>query len=113
MADVIIPLTSDPDQYFSCTLPIDNKNLTLSFRIRYNTIAGYWVMAIADSNNVVLIDSIPLIRGAYPAGDILKQYRHLNIGRAYIVKNGKVDMDYPNDTNLGTDFLLVWSDTNG
>lgn len=113
MATKIIPLTSDPDQFFTCNLPIDNKNITLSFRLRYNSVAEYWVITIADVYGSPVLDSLPLLDGVYPSANLLGQYKHLNIGSAYIAKNGKVDGDRPNDTNLGNEFLLVWSDTNG
>jgi hypothetical protein len=104
-----IPLTSDPDQYFTCTLPVDHRNITLFFRIRYNDAAKYWVMTIADKNGFVMIDSIPLL----PSKNLLEQYKYMQIGSAYIVKSGKLDTDRPDDTNLGTDYILVWGDTDG
>lgn len=111
MADKIIPLTADPDQFFTCSLPVDGKNITLSFRLRYNTVAGYWVITIAGINGNPIIDSIPLLDGVYPSANLLGQYTYLGIGSAYIVKNGKVEGDRPDDTNLGSLYLLVWSDT--
>lgn len=112
MADKIIPLTTDPDQFFTCSLPIDNNNVTLSFRLRYNTVAEYWVITIADVYGNPIIDSLPILDGRYPSANLLGQYKYLNIGSVYIAKNGKVDGDRPNDTNLGSEFLLVWGDTN-
>jgi hypothetical protein len=111
MADKIIPLTIDPDQFFTCTVPVDSKNISLFFRFRYNTVAEYWVATIADSTGVILIDSMPILESNYPAANLLEQYKHLGIGSAYVVKKGKVNTDRPDDTNLGSDFVLVWSDT--
>lgn len=112
MAIQVIPLTTDPNQTFQTTVSVDNQNITLSLTIRYNEMAGYWVMTITDpTTNIILLDSIPLITGSYPAANVLGQYAYLGIGSAYVVKAGAVNMDYPDDTNLGTDFLLVWSDT--
>lgn len=111
MAKKIIPLTTDPDQNFTCTLPIDANNISLFFRLRYNTIAGYWVVTIASSQGIVLMDSMPLFNGTYPSANLLKQHSYLNIGSAYIVKTGKLDADSPSDSTLGAQFVLVWSDT--
>lgn len=112
MSYVVIPLTPDPDQQFNCTIPIDGKNVTLSLRLRYNTAANYWVMTIADPRTgVVILDSIPILTGKYPAADILGQYKYLGLGSACVIKAGDSSVDYPDSTNLGTDFLLVWGDT--
>lgn len=108
----IIPLTPEPDQYFNCNIPVDGKNINLFFRIRYNTVAQYWTITISNSAGTILIDSLPLLYSEYPAANLLGQYAHLGIGSAYIIKNGKVNSDRPDDANLGTDFLLLWGDTN-
>jgi hypothetical protein len=61
----------------------------------------------------VLIDAIPLMRGEFPAANLLEQYSYMNIGSATIVHHGKLPPDAnPNDTNLGAEFYLVWGDTN-
>lgn len=107
----IIPLTTDPNQNFKSTIPVDGKNLTLFFYLRYNQIAGYWWLSIGDSKNKILIDSLPLVTGDYPAANILGQYSYLNIGSCTIVKTGDLPSDIPDNTNLGTDYVMVWSDT--
>lgn len=111
MAYNIIPLTSDPDQKFLITIPVDGKNITLNLRVRYNSIGNYWWLTIADKSNKILLDSIPLVTGAYPAADILGQYKYLGLGSAAIVKVGSTFLDIPDNTNLGTDFVLCWGDT--
>lgn len=112
MATKILPLTSDPNQNFTCTLPIDSKNLTLRFNFRWNVDGKYWWMAVSNPNTGhSLLDGVPLLTGEYPAANILEQYKYLGIGSAFLIKTGQLDMDNPDDTNLGTDFVLVWSDT--
>jgi hypothetical protein len=112
MSVQLIPLNATPNQTFQSTLSVDSKNITLEFNLRYNEIAGYWVMKLTETvNNTVLVDSIPLIPGGYPADNILDQYSYLGIGSAFIVKSSSVSADYPDDNNLGTDFLLIWGDT--
>jgi hypothetical protein len=111
MSVQLIPLTTSPNQTFQSTLAVDGKNITLEFNLKYNEIAEYWIVKITNSDNVVLLDSIPLVPGNYPADNILEQYGYLGIGSAFIVKSSNVAADYPSDTTLGTDFLLVWGDT--
>lgn len=107
----IIPLTTSPNQTFSVTVPIDELNRYLILNIRYNGIAGYWIVSITDKvTGILLIDSLPLITGEYPSGDLLGQYEYLGLGSWSVVKKGTVPMDYPDDTNLGTDFLLIAGD---
>lgn len=112
MANQIIPLTTDANQTFQTTVAVGSKNIALSLAIHYNEMAGYWVMSIADpATNTILLDSIPLITGGYPAANVLGQYSYLGIGSAYVIKTSAVSLDYPDSTDLGTDFVLVWSDT--
>ena len=112
MSYYVIPLTSDPDQKFDCTIPVDGKNISLSLRVRFNTAGNFWVLTIADPRTkVIILDSIPLLTGRYPAADILGQYKHLKLGSACIIKAGESSLDYPDSTNLGADFVLVWGDT--
>lgn len=103
-----IPVTSSPYQTFICTIPVDNRNLTLKIQISYNTAWNYWVMTLADpTTGKIILDNIPLITGA----DIFGQYKYLNLGSAVIVNVGNNLMDIPDSTNLGTDFILIWGDT--
>ena len=107
----IIPLTTDPNQNLTCTIPINGKNITLSLNIRYNGISGYWTMSVTKKG-ALIIDSLPLITGQYPAADILGQYQYLGIGSAVVVPTGTLKTENPDDTNLGADFVLMWGDTN-
>ena len=108
----IIPLTSSPDQTFKITIPVDGKNLKLKLRVKFNTVANYWVMSIYNAtSNELILDSIPLLTGGYPAADIFGQFRHLGLGSATIIDAGSSSMDSPDSTTLGTDFLLCWGDT--
>lgn len=104
----IVPLTPSPNQSFTCTIPIDGKSISFKFILRYNTQAQYWIMELYDIKNNTIIVSIPLICGL----NLLEQYSYLRIGSAYIYKTDTTLIsDKPDDTNLGTTFILVWSDT--
>ena len=111
----IIPTTSAPNHTFRCVIPVDGNNLALQFFMAYNTIAQYWTMTITDDlSGETLIANLPLIAGQYPSANLLEQYAYLRIGSACLVKtNPDNPDDMPNDTNLGTDFVLVWGDTLG
>lgn len=109
----IIPLTTLPDQTFTITLPIDDKNIELSMRVRYNTEAEYWTIGIVDvATGTQIIDGMPLLVGQYPAANMLGQLKYLGIGGMAVVPNGTPITDSPNDTNLGSDFILIVGDTN-
>lgn len=107
----IVPLTSNPNQTIQVTLVVDGANLTLRLSIAYNSMSGYWSMDIADQNGNDIIVGIPLITGDWPSANLLMQQRYLKIGSCYIINFGQVATDYPDATNLGSDFLLLWDDT--
>ena len=110
MADQIIPLSNNPDQTFEIPLAVAGNTIRLKLEIKYNEMAAYWVMKISDQRGNVILDSIPLITGTWPAANILSQYQYLGIGSAYVINRGNNPNDYPDDSSLGTDFVLVWSD---
>jgi hypothetical protein len=107
----IIPLTSSPNQSFAVTLQVDGAALTLNLAINWSEMAGYWVISISNSAGVLLLDSIPLITGWYPGGNILAQYGYLAIGSAFLINQGTSESDYPGRNDLGTNFQLLWDDT--
>lgn len=134
----VIPLTNSPNQSYTVNLDIDGSPLTLSITVNYNEMAGYWILAIYNASNTLLIDSVPMITGTYPAGNLLQQQKYLNIGSWYLInvsslsvntgsetgygegfygasgfggEQGEGGFDYPNATNLGTDFQLWVDDT--
>lgn len=106
----IIPLTTNPNQNITVTIPVNGNNITLNLIIAYNLIANYWVMTIIDTSGNVLLDSIPLVTGQYPAADILGQYEYLGLGSAFLVNISNANIDFPTDSDLGTDFVLMWGD---
>lgn len=135
----VVPVSTQPNQQFTAALTVDGNPLSLNIALAYNEMAGLWMMTISDINNNLLIDSIPMVTGGYPAANLLQQQRYLAIGSAYIINVGNLNgagasvgfnygqggygqgpygggigfggVDYPDDTNLGTNFLLFWGDT--
>jgi hypothetical protein len=109
--DQVIPLTTAPNQSLQVALFVNGATLRLNLNIRYNEMANYWVLAISDANSNLLVDSIPLVTGTWPAANILKQYDYMEIGSAYVVNVSNIfTYDYPNADQLGTNFVLVWGD---
>jgi hypothetical protein len=135
-----VSVSNAPRQSFKALLLVDNRALTLNLAITYNEMAGYWVLRISDVNNQVLVDSIPMLTGEYPAANLLEQHQYLGIGSAYLVDISNISLStpvasigygeggyglggyggtglkeggivYPNQSNLGTDFHLWWGDT--
>lgn len=134
----VITLTNAPNQSYTVNLNVDGSPLTLNITITFNEMAGYWILAIYNASNNLLIDSVPMVTGSYPAGNLLEQQRYLNIGSWYVVnvsnlsvdsgaetgygegfygagsfggEQGEGGSDYPNASNLGTDFQLWVDDT--
>ncbi len=106
----IVPLTQAPNQTFAVQLTVDGNPLTLNLQLSYTAMAGYWQLSIADVRGNVLVGSVPLITGYYPAANILAQYGYLQIGSAYVLNTGNATVDYPTEDSL-TKFSLLWGDT--
>src|SRR5215469_873404 len=81
----MIHLSNSPNQQFTAQLHIDGQNMQLNVAINYDDMAGYWILRISDTSNNVLIDSVPMITGSYPAANLLEQQRYLAIGAWFIV----------------------------
>jgi hypothetical protein len=101
-----IPLDNSPNQTWSTSVAINGGITTFFVTLRYSEVAGYWVMSIQDSNQNLLLDSVPLVTGL----NILQQYGYLDIGSIYILNTGNSNDDYPNNQELGNAFSMVWGD---
>ena len=109
MAFCKIPLTCKPYsmQTFKLTLEGGKKNINIKLDLRYQDLYDVWIAAITDnSTGELLIDMVPLVCGV----DLLGQYKHLGLGRAYIVPVTETDLMMPDNTTLGSIFILVWGD---
>ena len=49
--------------------------------------------------------------GLEPAGNILGQFGYMGLGGATIINVSGVAQDYPDNTDLGSDFNLLWYDS--
>lgn len=133
-----IPITNSPNQSFTVSLQVDGSPLSLNVTLKYNEMAGYWMLSLSDINNNLLVDSVPVLCGGYPAANLLQQQRYLGIGSWYVInvsnglptggsgigygggfygqgpyggQSGQGGTDYPDSTNLGTSFQLWVGDT--
>ena len=111
MPSQLVPLTSDPGQTATVSLSIDAHIVTLQLAVTYSEMAGYWVLRIKDRAGNLLLDSIPLLAGVYPAANLLGQYAYLAIGSAFVINASGTPDDSPDSTSLGSDFVLLWDDT--
>lgn len=111
MSAQIVPLDNSAQQNLAVALNVDGLVLRLRLSIAYSEMAGYWVMAIADAAGNLLLASVPMITGNWPAANLLAQYGYLRIGSAYIINAGQISADYPNAIELGNSFVLLWDDT--
>lgn len=57
-------------------LKIEMNGIEYILRFRWNGVSNCWIMDIADSSNVPLVNGIPLITGA----NLLDQFNYLRIG---------------------------------
>lgn len=110
MPSQIVPLTTLPNQTLSVTLAINGGTLTLLLTQSFNRVGGFWVLNISTAQNVPLVNSLPLITGDWPAGNILGPYEYLGIGEAFVINSNGAASDFPNDSNLGSGFVLLWTD---
>lgn len=105
-----IPLDTYPDQEFSITVEVNDMNIPLIMRLRYNTEGDFWHMDVSDGvTGEMLISNIPLVTGEYPAADILRQFEHIGIGQAVVLAvTDNTAGEIPGLSDLGTDFVLLW-----
>lgn len=110
----VIPLTSEHNQSFQCTVQIDGVNRSFQFDMRWNNTAQYWIMSITDlASGDMLIDSLPLVTGKINTEslNILRAFEYLGIGEVYLASIvSKPSSDYPNEINVSSEFNLMFCD---
>lgn len=105
----IIPLQAQPNRSFSCSIPVDDENISLNFSMSYNDFAGYWSMTISRSSDDMLIRNLPII----PGDNILGQFEYMRIGSAFVVPRQSVEEQWPGYNTLTSDWYLIWGDNIG
>jgi len=98
-----IPLIASPQ-----TLSIVLAGVPYQLRVVWNQANGSWVMDIADTNGVPILQGIPLVTGA----DLLEQFGYLNFGGSLIVQTDNAPNSVPTFKNLGDTGHLYFQVTN-
>jgi len=106
MSQQLVPLDDSPNQTWQVAISINGAVQTFFVSLSFNEVAGYWVMEIYDSNQNLILSDIPVVCGL----DLLRQYQYLQIGSIYILNVGNSPTDSPTSTNLGSSFVMVWTD---
>lgn len=105
-----IPLEPYPNQTFTCTVPSNNKNIDLRFKLWYSYVSNTWYMSIFDnSDGRELITNTPLIYSNGQYLDLYFQYKYKNLGSCAIIPIEKTDSCRPDNTNLGKTYYLIWN----
>lgn len=106
-----IPLTTAPNQTFTCNIPINNENIRFRFFLSYNEQAQYWLMTLTRvSDNKELLTNIPLIVSKSRFMDLFCQLDYMKIGFCIISPVDEDQKSMPDDTDLGTNYLMIWGD---
>jgi len=88
-----IPLEPNPQ-----TFQIALAGVTYSVTLWWSTAGNCWNISIADSNQVPIISSIPLVTGM----DLLEPFAYLEFGGQLVVQTDHDITAIPTYTNLGT-----------
>ena len=109
MAEVVIPVTNQPNQTFTTTVDVNGENRNFRFFFCWNGCGKYWEFDLFDDDTGdQLLSKIPLVGNLN--GNIIPQYAYKRIGQARIVNiSGSNDL-IPSKENLGVDYYLIWSD---
>ena len=105
-----IPLTNSPNQTFNCIVPVNGENHNLRFTLWYNYKAKYWLMSIFEiTENKEMFENLPLLVSKGRFENILCQLGYMDLGMAGVVP--LIDsLENPDNTNLGTAYILLWGD---
>jgi hypothetical protein len=102
---ILLPMTNQPNQNFSLTIPKGRDNIRLAFFLGWNEIANYWQMTISNiETQTELINLMPLVFSVP-----LRQYQYFGINQAIIIKTGNTQRDYPGVNDWGENFNMYWT----
>lgn len=106
-----IPLSNYPNQTFYTTIPVNEGNIDFTVTLNYNSVAEYWTMTLVNTTTQeVLFSGLPLLTSYMRFANILAQLGYKLIGSAYVFPLQWTEAARPDDTNLGKDYVLLWSD---
>ena len=109
----VVPLTTLPNQTFNIVIPVDGVNRTFKMDLWYNEVAEYWLLSCTDiKTDEVLFRNLPLLTSMNTTFNILRQLSYKEIGMAGVLPRViEFSKSMPDDTNLGSEYVLVWGDT--
>lgn len=87
-----VPLSPVPQAFH---IQLDNVEYALTFR--WNVIGACWILDIASSDDVPIIQGIPVVTGI----NLLGQYQYLGFTGALIAQTDNDPDKVPTFTNLG------------
>lgn len=106
-----IPLTNSPNQNFGVTVPVNGKNMDFNITLNYNEQAQYWAMTVTDAlTNEIYFSQLPMLFSFVEYANIITQLSYKLIGSIYITAITETELSRPNDSDIGTYYILVWSD---
>ena len=106
-----LPLLPYPNQTFSFTMPVNSQNERFIGELHYNAQGKYWNFSLFyASGKTPIIVNLPLLASMYKFSNLFCQLDYLRIGSLYIGMKNETPNSAPDDTDLGTNYIVVWGD---
>lgn len=93
-----IPVQNTPQRF-----EIELAGVTYTLENRFNSVAGYWELEVADAAGVPIVTALPLLAGV----NLVEGYPGLPTGVLAIITDGDETAD-PTLTSLGDDSKLYY-----
>lgn len=113
MSAQLISLSGLPNQIIAVSLSLNDGIVSLNLKQYYNRIGGFWALDVYDQQGNLLVASLPLITGDWPAGNIMAPHDYLQIGQWFIINLTAAQTDFPTSQNIGSGFTLLIDDNIG
>lgn len=94
-----LPVTSQPNQTFTTSIPLGGNTLRLKLFLQWNLCTSTWEASVWVNDTELIMSHIPLMTGNITGYLDYKNYGYLKV----IGNSGK-----PNLENLGSIYSLVW-----
>ena len=109
-----VPLTNSPNQRFQITLPVNDENIQFVFELWYNEQANYWLMSLTNkTKQEQVFVNLPLLATKSDVfGNMMCQLEYKEVGICYIIPTSEDLKSMPDDTNLGSLYIMIWGDNN-
>ncbi len=111
-----INVKSAPNQTFTTTINVNEKNVAYLFLFVYRDKIGYWTMDVSDyESGKKILTNFPLLRinDGNADFDLFKQFAYKLIGSLFLVKEYDTEHDSPDFVSIQEKFSLIWGDSNG